>query len=66
MKVPYNYLPMQFDNTEKIFSDWKDLILTTEFTLGPAVEKFKKNLLALLAVNMLSVPIMAPMHLFLH
>jgi len=41
MKVPYNYLPMQFGNTEQIFSDWRDLIQTTEFTLGPAVEKFE-------------------------
>jgi len=41
MKVPYNYLPMQFRDTEKIFSDWKELIQTSEFTLGPAVEKFE-------------------------
>jgi len=41
MKVPYNYLPMQFEKTEKIFSEWKELIQTTEFTLGPAVEKFE-------------------------
>jgi dTDP-3-amino-2,3,6-trideoxy-4-keto-D-glucose/dTDP-3-amino-3,4,6-trideoxy-alpha-D-glucose/dTDP-2,6-dideoxy-D-kanosamine transaminase len=41
MKVPYNYLPMQFSDLEDIFSDWRDLIKTTEFTLGPAVEKFE-------------------------
>lgn len=41
MKVPYNYLPMQFSNTAEIFSEWKALISTTEFTLGPAVEKFE-------------------------
>ncbi len=41
MKVPYNYLPMQFENTDEIFSDWKKLIQTAEFTLGPAVEKFE-------------------------
>ena len=41
MKVPYNYLPMQFGDTEKIFSDWRELIQTSEFTLGPAVEKFE-------------------------
>jgi dTDP-4-amino-4,6-dideoxygalactose transaminase len=43
MKVPYNYLPMQFLDTEEIFSDWRDLISTTEFTLGPAVEKFERE-----------------------
>jgi aminotransferase EvaB len=43
MKVPYNYLPMQFENTDEIFSDWKKLIQTAEFTLGPAVEKFEKE-----------------------
>lgn len=43
MKVPYNYLPMQFQDTEEIFSDWRDLIQTTEFTLGPAVEKFESE-----------------------
>lgn len=41
MKVPYNYLPMQFRDTEEIFSDWRALISTTEFTLGPAVDKFE-------------------------
>lgn len=41
MKVPYNYLPMQFSDLDDIFSDWRDLIKTTEFTLGPAVEKFE-------------------------
>lgn len=43
MKVPYNYLPMQFSNVEEIFSDWRALISSTEFTLGPAVEKFERE-----------------------
>jgi dTDP-4-amino-4,6-dideoxygalactose transaminase len=41
MKVPYNYLPMQFADLEDIMADWRALIQTTEFTLGPAVEKFE-------------------------
>jgi dTDP-3-amino-2,3,6-trideoxy-4-keto-D-glucose/dTDP-3-amino-3,4,6-trideoxy-alpha-D-glucose/dTDP-2,6-dideoxy-D-kanosamine transaminase len=43
MKVPYNYLPMQFSDTEEIFSEWKELINSTEFTLGPYVEKFENE-----------------------
>ncbi len=41
MIVPYNYLPIQFGETKAILSDWLDLIQTTEFTLGPAVERFE-------------------------
>lgn len=43
MKVVYNYLPMQFSNVEGIITDWKKLIQSTEFTLGPFVEKFEKE-----------------------
>lgn len=43
MKVPYNYLPMQFSDIEKITADWKKLIQSTEFTLGPFVEEFEKE-----------------------
>lgn len=43
MKVPYNYLPMQFSDVEEIITDWKKLIQTTEFTLGPFVENFEKE-----------------------
>jgi dTDP-3-amino-2,3,6-trideoxy-4-keto-D-glucose/dTDP-3-amino-3,4,6-trideoxy-alpha-D-glucose/dTDP-2,6-dideoxy-D-kanosamine transaminase len=43
MKVPYNYLPMQFQNHEEILTDWKKLIESTEFTLGPYVESFEKQ-----------------------
>ena len=46
MKVPYNYLPMQFENIDEIFSHWKILIQTAEFTLGPAVEKFETEFAA--------------------
>ena len=43
MRVPYNYLPMQFQDNDKIFEDWKKLINTTEFTLGPVMEAFEKK-----------------------
>ena len=42
MIVKYNYLPQEFNNTQKIFKDWKKLIKSSEFTLGPFVEKFEK------------------------
>ena len=51
MKVPYNYLPMQFSNVEGIITDWKKLIGTTEFTLGPFVEKFEKEFARFLRVD---------------
>jgi len=43
MRVPYNYLPMQFARPEAIFRDWRRLIRTSEFTLGPFVEAFEKK-----------------------
>ena len=43
MKVPYNYLPMQFSDVAEIFTDWKKLIESTEFTLGPFAERFEKE-----------------------
>lgn len=43
MKVPYNYLPMQFADTKAIIADWKRLIQSTEFTLGSFVESFEKE-----------------------
>jgi len=41
MKVPFNYLPYQFSNPKKIISEWRKLIKSTEFTIGPFVEKFE-------------------------
>jgi dTDP-4-amino-4,6-dideoxygalactose transaminase len=41
MKVPYNYLPMQFCNTDDIFAEWRELIESTDFTLGKYVAKFE-------------------------
>jgi len=48
MKVYYNYLPDEFSNVDKIFQKWRELIKSTDFTLGQYVEifenKFKKFL----------------------
>ena len=51
MKVPYNYLPMQFADVERIISEWRQLISTTEFTLGPFVERFEKQFSEYLGVK---------------
>ena len=43
MRVPFNYLPYQFKSTKIYFKEWKKLIRSCEFTLGPYVEKFEKT-----------------------
>jgi dTDP-3-amino-2,3,6-trideoxy-4-keto-D-glucose/dTDP-3-amino-3,4,6-trideoxy-alpha-D-glucose/dTDP-2,6-dideoxy-D-kanosamine transaminase len=43
MHVPYNYLQQEFSETEKIFSDWRKLIASAEFTLGPFLEAFEEK-----------------------
>ena len=43
MRVPYNYLPLQFGETSAIFKDWESLIRTSEFTLGPVMEAFERK-----------------------
>ena len=43
MKVPFNYLPEQFKNTDNIFKKWKELIKSSQYTLGPYVEEFERN-----------------------
>ena len=43
MKVPYNYLPMEFRKSNKILSYWKKLIQSTDFTLGKYVVEFEKK-----------------------
>ena len=43
MRVPYNYLPMEFSKTEKIFDVWKKLIKKSDFTLGQFVESFENK-----------------------
>ena len=42
MKIPFNYLPYQFKKTNIFFNHWKRLIKSSEFTLGPHVDKFEK------------------------
>ncbi len=46
MRVPYNYLPMEFSNNKEIIVHWKKLIKSTDFTLGKYMidfeNKFKK------------------------
>ena len=43
MRVPYNYLPMEFKNNSEIFKEWKKLIKSTDFTIGKYVERFEKK-----------------------
>ncbi len=43
MRVPYNYLPMQFADPEPIFADWRKLIASAEFTLGSFMEAFERK-----------------------
>ncbi len=41
--APYNYLPYEFKDNKKIFSDWKKLIKSTDFTIGKYVAEFEKT-----------------------
>ena len=45
MRVPYNYLPFEFNNksTKIIFNKWEKLIKTTDFTLGSFVRQFEEK-----------------------
>jgi dTDP-4-amino-4,6-dideoxygalactose transaminase len=43
MRVPYNYLPMQFAEPSEIISDWEKLISSAQFTLGPVMEAFESK-----------------------
>ena len=43
MKVPFNYLPHQFRYTKQYFAEWKKLIRSCEFTLGPYVAIINPN-----------------------
>lgn len=43
MKVEYNYLPQEFKKTNVLFNEWKKLIKSTEFTLGPFVKDFEEK-----------------------
>lgn len=41
MRVNYNYLSNEFSETDDIFQEWKELIASTDFTLGSYVEEFE-------------------------
>lgn len=41
--VPFNYLKYEFQDSTKIFNQWKKLIKTSEFTLGPYIDRFEKK-----------------------
>ena len=43
IKVPYNYLPFEFKNPNKIIKNWKKLICTSDFTIGHKVLEFEKK-----------------------
>jgi aminotransferase EvaB len=46
MRVPYNYLPMQFADYSEIAAGWDALIKTSDFTLGAFMEKFEDEFAA--------------------
>jgi aminotransferase EvaB len=43
MRVPYNYLFDQFADAEPFVAEWRKLIASAEFTLGPFVEAFERK-----------------------
>jgi len=43
MKIPYNYLPMEFSNSNKILNNWNKLIKSSDFTLGKYMLEFEKK-----------------------
>lgn len=51
MRVPFNYLPMQFADPSEIFRDWAKLIASSEFTLGPAVDAFENKFAAYVGMS---------------
>jgi dTDP-4-amino-4,6-dideoxygalactose transaminase len=42
-KVPYNYLPKQFEKHHTFFDLWKPVLESGEFTLGPFVQNFEEK-----------------------
>ena len=41
MDIKYNYLPKEFSDPDQIFSNWRKLVNSTEFTLGTFVLEFE-------------------------
>ncbi|HYR89132.1 MAG TPA: DegT/DnrJ/EryC1/StrS family aminotransferase [Terriglobia bacterium] len=46
MRVPFNYLPDQFADPEPYIAEWRRLIISSEFTIGPFVEDFERKFAA--------------------
>jgi len=44
MKVPYSYLKEQFKDPEPILQAFRDQLTRCEFTFGPELEEFEKNM----------------------
>ena len=51
MRVPFNYLPMQFNDTSKIFAGCKKLIKTSDFTFGQKMIEFEKKFAKFIGVK---------------
>ena len=43
MRVPYNYLPLQFADPAPYIADWREVIKSTDFTLGAYVAAFERK-----------------------
>ena len=43
VRIPYNYLPMQFADYTEIAKGWDALIKSADFTLGSFMEKFERE-----------------------
>ena len=43
LRVPYNYLPVQFADYSQIAAGWDSLIKTSDFTLGAFMERFESE-----------------------
>lgn len=46
MRVPYNYLPMQFADYSEIARGWDEVIRASDFTLGAFMERFERQFAA--------------------
>jgi len=51
MRIQYNYLPQQFADFEAIFCEWRTLIQSCEFTLGPYVGAFEAKFAEFIGVK---------------
>lgn len=51
MRVPYNYLPDQYQNIEPYINEIRELVASSEFTLGPYVDRFEKKFASYIGVK---------------